>query len=470
MDQLLSIDMFTQKVGFTIGGRDSHPTVIGLIISLMVLISSAYIVSPSFLDWINQTNPVIINEKRINDQFEVKLSNDYDFSIQTLNPVFLKFETLNFDCPNLNTITIVDNSLFSYSSTEMKKKGGDICVFPYSTVSKTNYTESNSVIQLLKFTDDIIQVLLTDAKDSLMFIRLASPQITLSVNDPDVIIKKESNQFRLPISQNESKIYRINIMRETYTISGSQFFNNQRHGTYNYFVPQSAEYLGSIAKKDGLPYTSIVVQYDHSLNLIRINYLNEQDIISIIGGILGLMVMLGSAIDSFFARLSLEAVIINQFYNISKKIPKSPQKTMKETCHLSKLRLFDENHQMHQISALDILKSKLSFSNPFSKKHNTQNRIVALMIRNLNYYSDFIKVIKQQEILKRLIFLLSGSDGLIGLLQDQSIVLNCSSSLVMLDHSIKEYNMKSSINDQNEIPDYLKRNISSLTSKYFPKT
>lgn len=487
----LSFDIFSQQVGFTLNGKPSYPTYSGFLFSMLTILLSLYLVNDTFFNWLYQTNPSITTEKRVNEQTINKFNNDYFTYLQEVNmrTFDLKIIKYNTSCPMLSKLNlkndIIDYNLLMQTRPLEMDENHINCRFPnYTIVSKQDTNDSTSSNIVLTYFPNDFESILSSNNESAVFLNLMSPEIILKVNNISNLIKKDSSSYRIPIVQDESSIYRITIRKESYTFAGSYIFNQQVQKRHDYYPLNTVERLGGMKWNHNLPYLVIIFQYDKTHIYTNINYLNEQDLISSIGGSFGLMTLLGAFLNSIFASLSLESYLINKFYTLydgssesiktqmrkikSNNFRKSSIAGLEDLKHMSDI-LKERQQQSIIVSQLDVLQYRLLCRCLQTKKL----KILGSLADSISLQSDYVRIGKTHHILERLLELLvPATDTLYTLLNSNILNINDFSSIKGLkisgDHHQQYFNVMDSsfLEEVRQMPDYFQKRISATIAKY----
>lgn len=468
MECIKSMDMFPQQPSFNLNGKSSYKTFFGMFFSALVVSSSLWLMKQTLINWIYQINPSVITEKRINESFIIPIGQEYGFMIQWLIPVIPKLEGFDFSCPPMIRV-ISKNAEIKLDTIPIDEISH--CDLPNSSVSMMNYEKANSSFVAFKFNDDFKEQIEKNL-DKVLLVKLYSPDKVLKVNEPLNILLNNTRESLFPIVSTESRVYQINLMRDTYSVQGSYFFRTSKQKTYNFYPVHSVDLIGAAPKTDFLPYLTLIFQYNKSQNFTTIQYVDEEGLISAIGGMLGLLSMVGSTMNSFFASLSFEAFMINNVYSpylVSSNHKESSSNTRNNInskrvlgCEVEKLPNSNLNRTVYQFSIFDIFRSSF----PLCRK--LKHKIIKQLSLKLESNYDYIGIAKHQEALKSLFILMFGECQMLQILGSQPYRIDEENSdlfgITQLNKQFFQVNVKANQTSP-QLPEFMKKNLHIIERK-----
>lgn len=424
MEVIQAFDLFPLLPSLSINGRSSYSTWLSLSLSLLIVFTSFFLLGDTLTDWFYQINPGINFERRNNDKFHVNFGNmlDYSIMLQALYPSIPTLLSLKYDCPQSFEIRST-NSSAKFKEIKLFSVG-DFCYLPFNySLSKINYREENSTFVALKFNEDLFKNILEENSNNIVLVKLNSPTKVLNLNDPTSIFSNSNREDAIPLIETESRIYKIRLMRDSYLVQGSYFFYRSKQKLSNFYPIDSINYLGSIPRTRDLPYLTIIYEYSQLQSFTTIKYFDEQDIISAIGGMIGLMSTLGNIICSIWSGFSFDAFMLNKIYKFKGANPKvEKQLNNNSKCNglsivtLKKLNYINSlNSENAKVNTLDILRSNWKFCS--QPKHKLIKRIISQM----KSYYDYTNLAIQSAAIQRLFYLLFGNNNVYEIFKTQSL-------------------------------------------------
>lgn len=424
------VDLFPQRANLTIDGKNTFPTISGVLTTLLVFAASFFLIIDSFFNLIFQTNPTIVVESKVNDKFSVpfmkRLNNEtYFVYLTNVNLGTLSTSRIfSGICPSifvLNTKNLLTDVLLADMTST-----GEWCRPNNNSLelNEENYTRVNSTSIFVAFGNNYEQ-LLDNGDNSVLLANMLYPKVILDVNSLHKPINAYLTDVKLPLSKDESSIYRITVIRETYIITGSKLFNENNNHVHENYPFNNIQSYGKLKKKDNLPYLLLAFEYDNSQIVTHIKYMNEQEFLSSFGGSLGLMMMLGTIINSVLGKLILITHLINSHFTLYDDQICGTVKPKLSSCDGELIHTRIQNVIKNQTKAetLDIL-----LANYLPKRFkSTKIKQISKLCEILPTMTDIVALSKQIIVVKKILYLMFQNENIEDILSVQPYNISNSS-------------------------------------------
>lgn len=330
MKFLFILDLFKKPVNFKVNSEKSYSSFIGLIISVLSILLSVTLSMGTISDYWNLSNPKI--SRKTSESFrKIPLYGNQTgilFKYIALNLSLLQIKILPFKdliYPDLLQLKS-ENGILMYEkifekSGSLKPHGDENAEFMFNS---SLYLE-NSIIHDVNSTryafifksKDFINLTQDNPSQSYLF-EIESLQNRLNTSDYSSPVVRERIQTRFPISVDEINVYTVSFLSENYVFN-YPYISRLLKKDLNFFSMDSYFRISSTRmdtknNSQGIM-MGILLEHSKSYIITQIDYVNEEDLFSQLGGTFGAVFTFLGIIYNSIIGVSLTKCYLNSFYS-----------------------------------------------------------------------------------------------------------------------------------------------------------
>lgn len=166
-----------------------------------------------------------------------------------------------------------------------------------------NYIDTNSTAVVSCFEKNFDKMIIDGSMDTkksfITLVDIVYNEAIINVENPINIYIRNTIKSRIPVDFDKLSVYLIKLMRESFEIKGSMLSSKSAQ-KQDFYTVLKIESLGKVDQDaEGLfPILTFIIDFDSTQISMFINYLDEGDLISSIGGTFGFIMLFGEILNS----------------------------------------------------------------------------------------------------------------------------------------------------------------------------